>query len=340
MNILTAMENTMSKRSILTSLLLTAVLAGVIPSAALAAAQRTFVAPTGSDSSGCTLALPCRSFNAAIAQTLTGGEVIVLDSAGYGAATITQPVSIIAPPGIYAGVSVLAGVGIIVNPGSGKVTLRGLSINNLGGTTGIAYQSGDVLYVDAVIVTNFPAAGLSANVGANGSLFMTNSSFHDNGTGALLNATAGTLTVGIDNTLFARNGVGIDFRDGTAGTVHASSLLGGTTGISVAPTTAAKTAKVEVRDSTIADNSGTGVVVGSGVAAPVLVTLVTALISGNVTGIQVTGGANSAYVSDSTITRNTTGLAYVSAGTAVSGIDNRLVNNGTNGAFSSSVSKL
>jgi len=335
----------MSKQSTITHLALTAVLAGLVPIAAMAAAQRTFVASNGSDSNACSITFPCRSFNIAIGQTLPNGEVIVLDSAGYGAATITQPVSIIAPPGIYAGVSVFtggptAGVGLVVNPGTGKVTLRGLTINNISGTTGISYQSGDALYVDNVVVTNFPTAGLSASVGANGSLFVTNSTFHDNGTGALLSASVGTLTVSIDHTLFARNSVGADFRDATAGTVHDSTLSGNTTGLSAAPTTGAKTSKLEVRDCTIADNSGVGVAVGSGVAAPVLVSLVSSLISGNVTGVQVTGAANSAYVSDSTITRNTTGLVYVSSGTAVSGRDNRLINNGTNGVFSSTVDKL
>ena len=331
----------MSKRYVLTQLALMAVLAGGVHSVAMAAAQRTFVASNGSDANPCSLTNPCRSFNTAIGQTLVDGEVIVLDSAGYGTATISQAVSINAPPGIYAGVSVCSGVGITVSAGAGKVTLRGLTINNVQtGTTGIAFNSGAVLYVDNVVVTNFPTAGLSANVGVNSSLYVANSTFHDNGTGALLNATAGTLTVSIDHTLFARNNVGVDLRDATAGTVHDSTLSGNTTGLSAAPTTAAKTSKLEVRDCTIADNSGVGVVAGSGVAAPVLVSLVSSLISGNVTGIQVTGAANSAYVSDSTITRNTTGLVYVTSGTAVSGIDNRLVNNTNPSAFSSSVPKL
>ncbi len=247
----------MSKRSILTQLALTAVLAGGVHSAAMAAAQRTFVASNGSDANPCTLVNPCRSFGHAIGQTLLDGEVIVLDSAGYGPATISQAVSINAPPGIYAGVSVMSGVGITVSAGAGKVTLRGLTINNVQtGTTGIAFNSGAVLYLDNVVVTNFPITGLSANVGANSSLLVSNSTFHDNGTGALLNATAGTLTVSIDHTLFARNGVGVDLRDGTAGTLHGSTLTGGTTGLSAAPTTAARTSKIEIRDCTIADNSG------------------------------------------------------------------------------------
>ena len=44
--------------------------------AALASAQRTFVSVAGADGQPCSIALPCRSFAAAIAQTNAGGEVI------------------------------------------------------------------------------------------------------------------------------------------------------------------------------------------------------------------------------------------------------------------------
>ncbi len=162
----------MSNRSNLTRLTLTAVLVGGVASDAMAAAQRTFVASNGSDANPCSLVNPCRSFDHAVGQTLPDGEVIVLDSAGYGTATISQAVSIIAPPGIYAGVSVFSGVGITVNASAGKVTLRGLTINNVQtGTTGIAISSGAAVYLDNVVVTNFPTAGLSANVGVNSSLY-------------------------------------------------------------------------------------------------------------------------------------------------------------------------
>ena len=74
---------------------------------AMALPQRTFVASTGNDLNSCILTAPCRGFAHAITQTNLGGEVIVLDSAGYGPVTITQSVSIIAPAGVYAGVSVI-----------------------------------------------------------------------------------------------------------------------------------------------------------------------------------------------------------------------------------------
>src|SRR5215471_13629595 len=82
------------------------------------AQQRTFVSGGGNDLNACSRTAPCRTFGHAISQTSVGGEVIVLDSAGYGAFTITQAVSIIAPPGIYAGISVFSGDGIDINAGA------------------------------------------------------------------------------------------------------------------------------------------------------------------------------------------------------------------------------
>src|SRR6266568_4863825 len=103
---------------------------------ATALAQRTFVsAAGGNDANPCTLTLPCRNFQAAIAQTASGGEVIVLDSGGYGTVTISQAVSLIAPPGVYAGISVFSGAGITVSAGaSDVVVIRGLTLNGLGGS--------------------------------------------------------------------------------------------------------------------------------------------------------------------------------------------------------------
>jgi len=70
---------------------------------AFGASQRTFVASTGVDLGNltCSLALPCRTFNTAIANTLAGGEVVILDTAGYGPMTIDKSIKIIGPSGVY-----------------------------------------------------------------------------------------------------------------------------------------------------------------------------------------------------------------------------------------------
>ena len=51
---------------------------------------RSYVASNGLDTNDGKLATPCRSIGAALAQTNPGGEIIVLDSAGYGAAVINK----------------------------------------------------------------------------------------------------------------------------------------------------------------------------------------------------------------------------------------------------------
>jgi len=77
--------------------------------AAQATATRTFVSVGGSDANACSVAAPCRTFARAAAATSSNGEIVVLDSGGYGPVTITQSLAITAPPGIYAGISVPSG---------------------------------------------------------------------------------------------------------------------------------------------------------------------------------------------------------------------------------------
>lgn len=58
--------------------------------------QRTFLASFGLDTKNGQPATSCRSFAAALAPTNAGGEIIMLDSAGYGPVSINKSVSIIA----------------------------------------------------------------------------------------------------------------------------------------------------------------------------------------------------------------------------------------------------
>jgi hypothetical protein len=124
------------------------------------AVQRTHVsAAFGNDANtatNCSAAAPCRFFAAAMTVTDNNGEVIVLDSGGYGAVTITKSVALIAPTGVYAGISVFGGRGVTINAAGAKVTLRGLTINNQGsGGTGIYMSGGASLSVEDCVITNF-----------------------------------------------------------------------------------------------------------------------------------------------------------------------------------------
>jgi hypothetical protein len=108
----------------------------------------------------CSIAKPCRAFSEAIGVTTAGGEVIVLDSAGYGPVTIAQSVSLITPTGVYAGVSVPGGDGIVVNAPGATVVLRGLTINGQGGATGINIQQAAKIRIEGCSVSNMTGNGV------------------------------------------------------------------------------------------------------------------------------------------------------------------------------------
>jgi hypothetical protein len=162
----------------------------ILISTASAQVQRTFVSGLGSDSNTCSRTTPCRTFGQAISQTIAGGEVIVLDSAGYGAVTITRSISIIAPPGVYAGISVFSGDGISINAGaSDTVVLRGINLNGTSTSNdGIEAIRVGSLYVDRCSISGFQAEGISLLNGGN--LFLTDTDIRGCSDGVIVETNA------------------------------------------------------------------------------------------------------------------------------------------------------
>lgn len=101
-----------------------------------ATTSRTFVSTHGSDSNPCTPGLECRTINYALTQTSAGGEVIAIDSGGYGPFSVSQSVTVEAAPGVIASAVTSATTGINVSGGS-NVVLRGLTITLTGSGYGI-----------------------------------------------------------------------------------------------------------------------------------------------------------------------------------------------------------
>src|SRR5262249_23502123 len=145
----------------------------------------------------CSIPSPCRTFGAAIAAVATGGEIVVLDSGGYGPFTIAKAVTINVPSGVYAGIAVSSGVGITISLSAGDtLVLRGLTINGTGGMAGIAFTGGTLTLERCVIsgvVDN--AIEMAVPGGANGRLSLTDSTFCNcGGTGVVLFPLGGGLT--------------------------------------------------------------------------------------------------------------------------------------------------
>jgi hypothetical protein len=139
-------------------------LAAVQSHPVMAQANRTFVSGLGSDANPCSLPAPCRSFAQAITQTNPSGEIVALDSAGYGAVTITKAITITAPDGIEAGITTSsATIAITISAGPNDVVnLRGLTLEGGGvGTNGIVLASGGALNIQNCVVRDFTNIGIA-----------------------------------------------------------------------------------------------------------------------------------------------------------------------------------
>jgi hypothetical protein len=156
------------------SLLFVALLA----SASASAQVRTFVASTGVDSNPCSRIAPCRTFQAAVDAAAAGGEVIALDSAGFGSnVSITKPISIIGAPGVYAGITVFSAKVAVSNSiasgnGSGFIAFANTVAAELSLETCVAFNN-DVGVRVAIVSTGTAVVRLS------------NSTVPDNQTGLL-----------------------------------------------------------------------------------------------------------------------------------------------------------
>jgi hypothetical protein len=132
--------------------------------AASAQSNRTFVSGLGSDSGGCPVTAPCRSFAYAITVTNAGGEIVVLSSAGYGAVTINNAISISNQEGVEAAITVSSATdAVTVAAGTTDVVnLRGLTLIGGGvGNNGITFTSGGTLNIQNAVISGFTQNGLN-----------------------------------------------------------------------------------------------------------------------------------------------------------------------------------
>src|SRR5262245_6734397 len=124
-------------------------------------AQRVFVAAQGADANPCSFALPCRTFQHAHDVVAAGGEIDVLDPAGYGVVIITKSISIQGHD--FSGISVTGGgTAVTISAGvSDVVNLRGLIIDGAAsGGTGIRFNTGGVLTVDSTVIRRMTGNGI------------------------------------------------------------------------------------------------------------------------------------------------------------------------------------
>jgi hypothetical protein len=284
---------------------------------AYAQQPRTFVSPTGNDSNPCTLAAPCRTFQVAITQTNSCGEIAVLGTAGYNAGAtfnIDRPVSIVNPGGFEAGIVVPSGGDGITFTTSGAVYLKGLTIEGGGvGMTGISYSGvAGSLTIQLCVVRNLTGDGI--DFFPNGASGLTVSDTYvannDGGFGILVRPTGSGAVTAVFNRVEAdSNSNGIFLNSGnTTGTVDAT-----------------------VTDSVAAGNS---VSIGFGVASPTghaSLMIFRSVAANNGTGIYASGpGAATLWIGQSTVTENANGWETPNGGVIQSAGTNLIIGNAAN----------
>jgi parallel beta-helix repeat protein len=237
--------------------------AGLTAQTSLALNNRSAVSVTGSDVNPCTTTSPCRSFGAAIAQTNPGGEIIALDSAGYGQFVVTGSFTISGAPGVHAAITVTsATIGIDVNAGpTDRVTLRNLVLIGSGANAGIRQALAAEVRVLNCLIRGFSGAGIEVDAGR---LAVDQSTILDNINGIWENSGIDVVQATIDRSLFAGNTQGIYLFGRTSAMVTGCTISGNTTGIYVLSNqgTGSVPARVTVERSTLAYN-GYGVYVSA-----------------------------------------------------------------------------
>jgi len=293
---------------------------------AAAASQRTFVSTAGVDNPACSVASPCRTFMGAVAATTKRGEVIVLDSGGYGQIIITQSISIIAPPGVYAGVSVSSGDGItITTANNDSVTLRGLTINNVASCNrGIHYDGDGYLQLDDVRVIGCSAECLRFAPSANGHLKVEGSTFAYCGWGIVI-APVALGRVFIERSVTHHNeSTGIYVADNAKVVVRASSSVFNDNGVWAFSQVPGNATELIIESSDLSNN-GTGLLVGL-LAGPASASVNNSTIAANATGV-ATSDNGTVLLGATTISRNNIGVACNGTGVAKSQGNNLISGN-------------
>jgi parallel beta helix pectate lyase-like protein len=271
-------------------------------SVAQAQAPRTWVSGVGDDANPCSRTAPCKTFAGAISKTASGGEIDALDDAGFGAVTITKPITI-EGGGHTAGIlaSGTNAVNVNVTTAGAVVALRNLDINGGGtGLIGINIIAAGAVFVDNCQIYGFQAGsgraisdGRSAAQSTAPLLFVNDTFIRGNLLG--IGVTGGSPTL---LRTFVRN-CRIQSNNGTA-------ILG------------SNSAVLTVERSIITGNVGDGVRVDSGARASV----VGCLISVNINGL-VNSGGGGILLADTSIFDNSAGVS----GTIVTFGNNNVMNN-------------
>src|SRR5215218_6598343 len=190
-----------------------ALMALALPASASAQATRTFVSGVGNDVNPCSRTAPCKTWAGAISKTAAGGIMMAMDDGGFGALTITKPITV--DGGGHSAGSLASGgingININIDPAvqpvnfvnNGRVVLRNLKIE---GNTSIPSTGGFTPGLNGVRITNArnvkivnvdigfysrSAVAIEPDASQTSKVQVVNSYIHDNGGAGIVTAPKG-----------------------------------------------------------------------------------------------------------------------------------------------------
>jgi len=263
---------------------------------AFALSTRVFVKSTGMDIGTCPITSPCRSFAYAMTQVAASGEVIALDTAGYGPFDVTQSVTVFAAPGATAFIAAATGAAIYISSAgpTDVIVLRGLALSGVGAAYGIEFFSGHSLAIENCIINGFGGSGVDmtrSSDSTNPGMRIEHSTIRNNALGVgIYNFGAGSPPVGmtISNCTFLRNSFrAIDGGNNSRVVVTDTVVAANGDGIGADANADNSVAEVDVERCTITGNQIDAVFAGANVGQTLrgILRLAHNVITGNVKGV-------------------------------------------------------
>lgn len=287
----------------------------ILFSTASVAQVRTWVSSQGLDSNACTRTEPCRNFAAAIAAVAADGEVVALDSAGYGPVSVTRGVTLLAPRGVHAAIAPTSGIAINIEAADATVTIRNLYLNSQGANYGVYVVNAGKVFVEASVVNGFSNDGILSRGGL---LFVTDTMVRGSDIGI---RNSGESAVVLERVHLDRNATGaltsstMSIRDSVAshGEFGFRNFIG--------------SSRMWIESSAAVGN-----LTGFRTTSIMLVSRCAAVGNTNY-GMEASFDTGKLYVSECTITGNGTGIVATDLGKTWSRQNNTLRENGTDGTF-------
>ncbi len=289
-----------------------AALAFATPAEALLA--RAWVSGKGVDSAGCGPASnPCRQLQYVHDNIIApGGEIDIMDPAGYGALTIAKALTVVNDGVGVAGLlqSTDSAPAVLVAAGANDaVHLRGLTLDGAGvASDGIQFFSGGALEIVSCTIRHFARYGLWLSSGYDSRISIVNTRVAGNAAGGVY-ISAGSLA----NVRAVARGLDVVGTGGGPGVVVAGD-----------DTEASKTIEVVIADSLVSNNFGEGIWVttSAGKAIPSL-TLTNVVASAN--GVGVGAGAGAIVRLSRSVISNNRSIAFKLAGGTIQSYGDNVV---------------